>query len=271
MAAPPAKRGSTMPSSITNELSDAELLQAMLLGARNSWALFLRRYDAVIHASINRILRRFPGLCREVEREEVRALLLSSLLANDMHKLRAFDAERGTSLTSWITLLATRATWDHLRVLARAPSFGAQPELHEHEHESAGPLASLIVREEMSRMRFALDQLSSRDQRLVELLFLSPEPPHRVANAMRISIATVYTKRHKLKLRLRKVMLAPPPRVGGAESAGPRAAARRRHESPHRRRRIAVPERRGLVPRIPPHAVAPLASPMSQNSRRTGT
>ena len=53
--------------------------------------------------------------------DEMYAEVLLSLLRDDMRKLRIFDPQRGSKLGSWIGMLTTNATHDHLRSAARRP------------------------------------------------------------------------------------------------------------------------------------------------------
>ncbi|MEY4510038.1 MAG: hypothetical protein RLZZ450_2160 [Pseudomonadota bacterium] len=188
--------------------SDLELVQGMLAGARPAWRVFSERYDALIYAAIDRVLRCFPALSNRNERDEVRAALLSSLVARQMHKLRVFEFERGVRLSTWLHLLATHAARDHVRSVSRArPVAMGWGGLYEVSDEgSSGPLATLLAKEELTQATSALEHFSDKDRQLVDLLLVQGRPPEQVATVMNISIKTVYTKKHKLVNRLQKVM-----------------------------------------------------------------
>jgi RNA polymerase sigma-70 factor (ECF subfamily) len=188
--------------------SDSELVQGMLAGARPAWRVFSERYDALIYAAIDRVLRCFPALSNRNERDEVRAALLSSLVARQMHKLRVFEFERGVRLSTWLHLLATHAARDHVRAASRGRpiTLGCSRWCQTSDEGSAGPLAALLAKEELSQASSALARFSDKDRQLVDLLIVQGQAPEQVASAMNISVKTVYTKKHKLVSRLQRVM-----------------------------------------------------------------
>src|SRR5947207_2521046 len=53
--------------------------------------------------------------------EEIFADVCLNLLRDDMHKLRAYRAERGSKLGSWVGLIAINTAYDYLRGVARRP------------------------------------------------------------------------------------------------------------------------------------------------------
>ena len=125
-----------------------------------------------------------------------------------MHKLRAFDFERGSRLSTWISMLATNATWDHLRSFARRPGLGPWGEVELTEADDPDPLKALLAREDVARLAKVLDSFSQKDREFVQLFYLGDEDPEHVAVRLRISVKTVYTKKHKLKARLLKALRA---------------------------------------------------------------
>lgn len=199
-----------MSAAATSEWSEVDLIQGMLAGERAAWRAFHVRYDGLIFSAIDRVLRSFPALSTQVEREEVRATLLSSLLARDMHKLRVFEFGRGVRLTTWVSLLAANAARDHVRAAFRRPSpvTSTTGSFEALEDESSGPLANLLTKEAIGRVACTVDTLSQKDRKLIHLLFVKAQAPEQVAAEMNISIKTVYTKKHKLIHRLQQALSA---------------------------------------------------------------
>lgn len=186
--------------------SDTELVQGMLAGSKLAWHVFSERYDGIIYAAIDQVLRSFSIIeARAAEREEARAVLLCSLLSKEMHKLRVFEVERGVRFSSWIHLLATNAARDHMRVVTRHRKRIALQDsfVDVAEDSDAGPLSGLLANELWSLLESTMMGLSPRDRQLVELLVVRGQEPGEIARAMNISIKTVYTKKHKLMRRLR--------------------------------------------------------------------
>ncbi|MET0286851.1 MAG: sigma-70 family RNA polymerase sigma factor [Polyangiales bacterium] len=191
------------------EWSDTELVRGMLAGSKPAWHVFSQRYDGIIYAAIDRVLRSFSGVeARVVEREEIRAVLLCSLLSREMHKLRVFEFERGVRLSSWIHLLATNAARDHLRVVMRhRRRLSLNDTLVDVPDDwGTGPLGRLLANELLERVESTLECMSDKDRQLMDLLVVRGEDPSRVAQTMNISVKTVYTEKHKLMRRLREAL-----------------------------------------------------------------
>ncbi|MET0342621.1 MAG: sigma-70 family RNA polymerase sigma factor [Polyangiales bacterium] len=188
-----------------SEVTDAELIRNMLLHDEAAWRTFLRRYDPLIYATIDRIMRGFARRC-DVERDDVYASLMLGLLARDMHKLRTFDFTRGTKLSSWIVLLATHATWDKLRASRREPWRAPPDKADAIAEEHGGPFDALSASRSWQATAALLAALPKRDRQFVELFFLQGHSPEHVATTMHISVRTVYTKKHKLKRRLERAL-----------------------------------------------------------------
>jgi RNA polymerase sigma-70 factor, ECF subfamily len=182
--------------------SDGELLERLLRGEAAAWRTFVERYGPTIRCGINRIVRRFSSLLTRSDAEDIYASFLHSLLVRDMHKLRSFDSGRGTTLSTWMGRLATNAAWDHLRVAARAPVCAFEPGGGAAPSHGPDPLSSLVAKESYERVQRTVGELSSKDQTFVELFFLMGSSPEQIADKMKISVKTVYSKKHKVRSRL---------------------------------------------------------------------
>ncbi|MCK5887988.1 MAG: sigma-70 family RNA polymerase sigma factor [Alcanivorax sp.] len=186
------------------EWTDRELSERMLAREGKAWQEFHRRYHRLIYRCIHKVHGRFGGVVGEDDVEEVFAQFLFELTARDMKKLQAWRPERGSKLGSWVGLLATNTAWDHLRRLSRRP---ACFELHEGSDVGDirdDPFQSVAHREELSMVKRSLEQFSTKDQEFVRLYFLDGLSPEAVADAMGISVKTVYSKKHKIRCRLEK-------------------------------------------------------------------
>lgn len=181
--------------------SESELVERMVGNDELAWREFLQRYHALIRSVIERTTRRFSGLVGSWENDEIYASFLHSLLQRDMHKLRMFDARRGTHLSTWIGLLATNAAWDHVRAALRRPQ-GMPALAAEISAPGPDPLAELVARETVRELRELLDALSAKDKRFIELFYVHALSVEQIAVAMNISVKTVYSKKHKLSARL---------------------------------------------------------------------
>lgn len=191
-----------------SDLTEGELIERLLARDAQGWREFHRRYDRLIHRCIHKVTDRFKRLVGPTELEEIYAQLLLNLTAGDMRRLRAFDPARGNKLGTWIGMLATHAAWDHLRKLRRRPAGEALDEAHELATTEPTPLDVVAARQRLDQMRGLVAELSARDRELVERLFVRQQDAEVAASEMGISVKTVYSKKHKIRARLRAGLAA---------------------------------------------------------------
>jgi RNA polymerase sigma-70 factor (ECF subfamily) len=180
----------------------AALVRDMLLGSKRAWCQFHARYDRLILRCITKVTGRFTRNMAEDEIREIYATLLVQLCANDMSKLRSFDAERGTQLGSWIGLLAANCAVDHLRAMKKEPSRASIDDVEEVLlDETPTPDEALDRKERLQLAAEMLRELPEKDRELFTLYFDEGLDPEQIAQRMQISVNTVYSKKHKIQSR----------------------------------------------------------------------
>ncbi len=133
---------------------------------------------------------------------EIYATLLVQLCAGGMSKLRSFDPGRGKRLSSWIGMLAINCAYDHLRELRSEPRRASLDECENIGTDAPQPDEVLDLKE---RARLAADILrdfSEKDREFVALYFGEGLAVEQIARRMRISVKTVYSKKHKIQTRI---------------------------------------------------------------------
>jgi RNA polymerase sigma-70 factor (ECF subfamily) len=185
-----------------SELDERELLERLLADDADGWREFNRRYGRLIYQAIHKVLGRFRSVVSADEPSEVYASLCLQLLSNDKRKLKSFDADRGSRLSSWLHLLATHATYDFLRVRRREPYCDELTTVESHDSGSPDPFVECAIRERAAHLTELIESLSERDREFVDLHFRQGLEPEDVAERMGISVKTVYTKKHKIRDRL---------------------------------------------------------------------
>lgn len=184
------------------EDSDKSLVEGMIEGDERAWREFHERFDRLIFRCISRVTVRFASKVGADDVNEIHANLLFQLLANDKHKLRSFDAARGSRLASWVGLLATNATYDHLRSIKRHVHRSAPIEAERLVSGAPGPLEVFERRQRAEKVEGVLAELSERDRDFFEMYFADGLSPEEIAARMNISVKTVYSKKHKIRSKL---------------------------------------------------------------------
>lgn len=200
-----AARSASQTSSGYNP-TEEQLLLAMLDDEPKAWRTFNQRYSRLMYKCITRITSRFMGhvLCAD-DVSEIYASLCLQLIQNNKKKLRSFQPSRQNKLSTWIGLLATRATYDYLRTLRREPNKCELSEAAALPDAAPDVCDTIALYEQAHRMNVMLDTLSARDRQFMELYFGEGLGADRIAQTLGISVKTVYTKKHKILTKLQSL------------------------------------------------------------------
>jgi RNA polymerase sigma-70 factor (ECF subfamily) len=185
---------------------DAALVERLLAGDTGGWAEFELRHRRLARSRIRSTLRRFGARVTSDDVDDVYALFLLGLAERDKHRLRCFESTRGTKLSTWIGMLATNCAWDFARSARRRWEHTAYAEIDHFACDTMDPEDDLLDRERRVWVDGALDTLSHRDRDLVRFYYVDGLEPEAIADRMRISVSTVYSKKHKLSQRLRAAL-----------------------------------------------------------------
>jgi RNA polymerase sigma-70 factor (ECF subfamily) len=188
--------------------SDETLIAAMIADEAWAWKEFQRRFDRLIHRCITKVTRRFAALVGPDDVRDIYSTLYLSLLANDRHKLRTFDPQRGNRFSSWIGLLAINCAYDYLRGLKREPRKESLAEAADLACQLPDPYEAAVDAQRAEIAARILEDLSEKDQTFAALYFSEELDPVEIASRMNISVKTVYSKKHKIQSRLESVLTA---------------------------------------------------------------
>jgi RNA polymerase sigma-70 factor, ECF subfamily len=192
-----------------DELRDEQrLLDGLLADRPEAWREFNARYAPLIYRCITRVTVRFSAVVGPDDVREIYAMLCLALLANDKHKLRSFEADRGNKLGSWIGLLAVHAAYDYLRSVRREPKRGSLAEAEDLSCELPDPFEVCVSRERAELVTEVLADFSAKDREFISLYYGEGLAPEDVAERMGISVKTVYSKKHKIRARLEGLLEA---------------------------------------------------------------
>ncbi len=187
-------------------LSEQDLIQGMIASDEYAWVEFHKRYGRLIYRCITKVTGRFSSVICAEDIREIYATLVLQLLSNDMHKLRSFDPTRGNRFGTWIGMLAINASYDHLRSVRREPNRGS---LHEAEglwSDRSDPFTEVDRKQRAKMLADLLQGFSTKDRLFVALYFDQGLDAEDVARRMGISVKTVYSKKHKIRTRLERML-----------------------------------------------------------------
>lgn len=200
---------SAKPLSTPSAWSEAELLERLLRSDANAWRELNNRYSRLVTSCIQRVVARFSKRVSQDAVEEIYATFSLKLLANDKHKLRSFQPERGNKLGTWLGMLATHCAYDFLRSVRREPNPVCLTEAETLTSESHDPCESAVLSERAQLVRDLLADFSDKDRQFVTLYYQDGLSPEHVAERLGISVKTVYSKKHKIQRKLTEIVGVP--------------------------------------------------------------
>jgi RNA polymerase sigma factor (sigma-70 family) len=196
---------------MANSAEETALLKALLAATTKGqqdrlWAEFVRRYERLIMSCVVKALRRYGALFSRDDLDDLVGEVWLALLRDDMRKLRQYDAARGFRIASFLGLVATNATIDHLR--ARQADATPLDEVIEDyaSLRAEAPRDMVEARQEAELARAALAQLSGEERAFVVDCFRDERPPEELARALGVTTNTVYSRKFKIREKLQKIV-----------------------------------------------------------------
>jgi len=194
-----------------NSAEETVLLTALLATKKKVqhdrlWAEFVQRYERLIVSCVVKALRRYGATFSRDDLDDLVGDVWLVLLREDMKKLRQYDATRGFRIASFLGLVATNATIDHLR--ARQAESTPLDDLIEDfaSLRAEAPRDVVEAREEAELARAALAQLSGDERAFVVDCFRDERSPEELARSLGVTTNTVYSRKFKIREKLQKIV-----------------------------------------------------------------
>jgi RNA polymerase sigma-70 factor, ECF subfamily len=187
--------------------SDRELLKCVLRSEARGWAELVRRFRPLIYRCITKVTLKYAPSLGSADLDEIYCDVMMQLVRDEMHKLRIYNPARGTKLGSWIGMISVNAAYDFLRSAGRRPLLDkVDGVLDPHEECDRTPLDQLIEKERWDHLNGLLQDFTDKDRTFVELYYQRGMEAEEIASEMQISLKTVYSKKHKIRAHLVRVL-----------------------------------------------------------------
>ena len=167
----------------------SELVAALVAGDKKAWDAFVARFARVIYAAVH---RRLTPAGKMDDVEDVAQEVFIKLCRDDFKLLKGYDRERA-KLTTWLTVIATTTSIDHLRRNGRPQA--ALDDLPE----------ALLAVEPVLPVKVKIPEglLSGRQALVIEMLYRREMEVAEIAAALQIEPQTVRSTHHKALVKLR--------------------------------------------------------------------
>ncbi|MDW8281994.1 MAG: sigma-70 family RNA polymerase sigma factor [Myxococcales bacterium] len=195
-------------------LDDQALVAAVIAERPGAWNAFFARFERLIISCVRKTLVRHGFPPREEDIEDLVSATALNLVRDGYYKLRAFDASRGYRLSSWVGMVATHTAFDMLRQRPAevAPREGDKGPAQEVVAEGVDPSERVLRAEQTRLLQEAIAKLSPTEQLFVRYCFEDELEPEHIAQLMQISVNTVYSRKNRMREKLRRVIESMEPR-----------------------------------------------------------
>jgi RNA polymerase sigma-70 factor (ECF subfamily) len=210
VAAPAAVARPTPAAPVSSAaLDDLALLQRVLAKDEKAFETFYNRFRNLMVACVVRVCQRSGVRLQNDDMADLIAEVTLNMVAHDYRRLRLYRTDGGCSVSSWVGVIASSTAHDFLRRERRRrldPTLDV--ELERLTDPVDGPDVELIDRQQRHFVDQALASFSERDRDFVDLYFVRALEPEVIAEQMQVSVSTVYSKKAKIKTRLRALARA---------------------------------------------------------------
>jgi|GEM_PF-1559309 len=194
-----------------NSVEETQLLRSLLSPRTSSavrqtlWADFVTRYERLITSCVLKVLRRYGALFSTDDLDDLCNDVWVTLLRDDMKKLRQYDAERGFRIASFIGLVATNTTIDHLRG-QKAHTTPLDQLVEDHASLGIEYRDTVEDSEEAALAQAALGRLTPDERAFVYEVFHAERSPEELARRLGVTTNTIYSRKFKIREKLVKIV-----------------------------------------------------------------
>ncbi|MDL1969148.1 MAG: sigma-70 family RNA polymerase sigma factor [Deltaproteobacteria bacterium] len=189
--------------------SDTKLIIACLAQDKQAWDIFVEKYSRLICHAIVNTLRKYSTVPENQVVDDLFHTVFLSLIEKNYKKLRQFQWR--CKLSSWLHMIAVRATIDYLRKQSKHLSLNGatQEEISLKENIiSENPLPSELFeqKEEKRILEQIKNDMSTTERLFIELCYCRELSSSEIANTMNTSTNNVYQLKNRVRKKLKKLV-----------------------------------------------------------------
>ncbi|HOF58469.1 MAG TPA: sigma-70 family RNA polymerase sigma factor [Syntrophorhabdaceae bacterium] len=195
----------------STSLSEKDLLNECINGNKKAWDSFVERYTNLIYHTINKILRLHNSDLLYDDIEDIHNSIFLSLMENNYKKLRQYRGIDNCSVSSWVMVITTNFTINHITrrktyvsLDAEDPDKG-QSALEALPDDSELPLERLNDKEQVNLLQELMSELIPNDRLFLKYYYEDELPPEEIASIMHLTVSAVYSKKSRIIDKLRNI------------------------------------------------------------------
>jgi len=184
---------------------DKQLVERCLRGDADAWHAFIQRFSPLVYYAVQRVIHTADA----DELADLHNEIFLSLMEHGGRKLRQYEGKNGCSVSTWIRVIAVRASIDHLkkqkRTIPLSDDQTLQTAVAALAAEPAAP-ARLTDDEERRILKELIDELPAPDRLFLRLFYYDEVPAERIAMLLRTTTNAVYSRGNYIREKLRDAL-----------------------------------------------------------------
>lgn len=181
---------------------DKNLLAGCIGGDKASWDAFVSQYSGLIYHTIKKTLSIHHAEPMSDSVDDLFQEVFLSLVKDDFLQLRRFRGDNNCTLASWLRMIATRRTIDHLRK-SKTPANALEEPLLSRASDDSGDQRS---DNQLQLLAKALATLQPRERILIDLFFRQNLSAQDVASVLHTSAGAIYTQKSRILAKLQEAL-----------------------------------------------------------------
>jgi len=174
-----------------------------------AWEEFVRTYADLIWHTIHRTFSLYNFAHQKEDAEDLFNAIFLSLIESNFRKLRQFRGDNNCSLSTWLAVVAGRRTIDFIRQdkghLSPGPE-NADGEIWETIADGGCPADTLLAKKQsLDILAREVRLFMPRDRLIYHLIFVRECSTEETAKVLRLSVGLVYSRKHRIIQRLKKI------------------------------------------------------------------
>jgi RNA polymerase sigma factor (sigma-70 family) len=179
--------------------NEKNLLAGCIRGDKASWDAFVRQYSNLVYHTIRKTLALRHTETSLYTVDDLFQEIFLSLIQDAFLQLRRFRGDHGCTLASWLRMIATRRTIDHLRKSNEPPDSANNL----GSSDPASDSDDSAIDAQIQFLASVITQLEPRERILLDLLFRENISAQDVASILHLSVGAVYTQKSRILTKLR--------------------------------------------------------------------
>ncbi len=193
------------------DIPDHELFSRCILNEdAKAWDLFFRKYSSLLRSSINRTFRSYSFHYASEDAEDAFSSLFLSLIDNNFKKFKQFQGRNGCSLSTWLTVVAVRHAIDYMRKqkkLFTTTTLEDADQIVDSADDGNRNVETVLMEQQISvALKKIIAGLTPQEGQLFDLLYQHCLAPEEAAKALGVSVSALYTRKHRLNEKIKKII-----------------------------------------------------------------